>query len=63
MKGMLRHAFFLLFPSFLMAANPPDLQELNRMIARFAPVPVTADTSKLSPATSRPSKSCSTQHA
>jgi hypothetical protein len=27
----------------------PDLAELNRMIARFAPAPVTADTSKLQP--------------
>jgi len=33
----------------LSAATIPDLAELNRMIARFAPVELHADTSKLSP--------------
>jgi hypothetical protein len=33
----------------LAAAAIPDLNELSRMIARFAPAPVTADTSKLVP--------------
>ena len=33
----------------LALAAVPDLPELNRMIARFAPAPVTADTSKLAP--------------
>ncbi len=33
----------------LALAAIPDLAELNRMIARFAPAPVTADTSKLAP--------------
>jgi len=32
----------------LAAATIPDLAELNRMIARFAPVRVSADASKLS---------------
>jgi Peptidase family M49 len=31
------------------AATPPDLNELNRMIARFAPATLSADMSKLSP--------------
>src|SRR5215510_13685590 len=38
---------FIAMASF--AATPPDLPELNRMIARFAPATLTADTSKLSP--------------
>src|ERR1041385_2262068 len=33
----------------LSAASIPDLAELNRMIVRFAPVELHADTSKLSP--------------
>ncbi len=42
-------ALFLFSGALLMAQTPPDLADLNRMIARFAPVPVTADTSKLAP--------------
>jgi hypothetical protein len=39
----------LLFTMTIALAAIPDLAELNRMIARFAPAPVTADTSKLQP--------------
>src|SRR5579863_9874662 len=39
----------LLLPMTLALAAIPDLAELNRMIARFAPAPVTADSSKLAP--------------
>ena len=41
--------FALLFTMTIALAAIPDLAELNRMIARFAPAPVTADTSKLQP--------------
>jgi hypothetical protein len=37
------------FSVLVLAASIPDLAELNRMIARFTPARVTADTSKLSP--------------
>lgn len=43
-----RRAAILLGMSLVATAAIPDLAELNRMIARFAPAPVTADTSKLS---------------
>src|SRR5580704_12861176 len=46
-EGMRRLALLLLMTLALAAI--PDLAELNRMIARFAPAPVTADTSKLAP--------------
>lgn len=47
---MLKHASILFcFCMTTIAATIPDLNELNRMIARFAPVTLTADTSKLSP--------------
>jgi hypothetical protein len=39
----------IVFAMTLSAAAIPDLAELNRMIARFAPVELYADTSKLSP--------------
>src|ERR1700683_1908134 len=39
----------LLFTMTIALAALPDLAELNRMIARFAPAPVTADMSKLAP--------------
>ncbi len=39
----------VVFSMALALAAVPDLAELNRMIARFAPVKVTADTSKLAP--------------
>jgi hypothetical protein len=45
----MRRWIALLFPMALALAAVPDLAELNRMIARFAPAPVTADTSKLAP--------------
>src|SRR5256885_7559366 len=38
----------VLFTMALALAAIPDLNELDRMLARFAPAPVTADTSKLS---------------
>jgi hypothetical protein len=41
--------FALLFTMTIALAAIPDLSELNRMIARFVPAPVTADTSKLQP--------------
>src|SRR6185437_12374191 len=44
----MRRLIALLFAMTLAVAAIPDLAELNRMIARFAPAPVTADTSKLS---------------
>jgi hypothetical protein len=40
--------FVVLLSMALTAATIPDLAELNRMIARYAPVEVSADTSKLS---------------
>lgn len=47
---MRRPAWIALFlPMTLALAAIPDLAELNRMIARFAPAPVTADSSKLAP--------------
>ena len=47
---MLKHASILFcFCMTTFAATIPDLAELNRMIARFAPATLTADTSKLSP--------------
>ncbi len=45
----MRRWIALLFPMALALAAVPDLTELNRMIARFAPAPVTADSSKLAP--------------
>jgi Peptidase family M49 len=45
----MRRLLAVLFSMALALAAVPDLAELNRMIARFAPVPVTADTSKLAP--------------
>lgn len=45
----MRRALAGLLPMALVLAAVPDLAELNRMIARFAPATVTADTSKLSP--------------
>jgi Peptidase family M49 len=47
MKGKPWLAF--LFTMTIALAAIPDLAELTRMIARFAPAPVTADTSKLQP--------------
>ena len=47
MRGFSRTLAPFLFCVTLMAAIP-DLAELNRMIARFAPVELHADTSKLS---------------
>jgi hypothetical protein len=47
-EGMRRAAGLLLTMTLALAAIP-DLAELSRMIARFAPAPVTADTSKLAP--------------
>ena len=47
---MLKRASILIcFCMTTIAATIPDLAELNRMIARFAPATLTADTSKLSP--------------
>ena len=48
MKGKLRWGA-LFFAMTIALAAIPDLAELNRMIARFAPAQVTADTSKLQP--------------
>ena len=45
----MRRFLALFFSMTLALAAIPDLAELNRMIARFAPAPVTADTSKLAP--------------
>jgi len=45
----MRRWIAVIFPMALALAAVPDLPELNRMIARFAPAPVTADTSKLAP--------------
>jgi Peptidase family M49 len=45
----MRRLLAVFFPMALALAAVPDLAELNRMIARFAPAPVTADTSKLAP--------------
>jgi len=39
----------ILFCMTLAAATIPNLDELNRMIARYAPAEITADTSKLAP--------------
>jgi hypothetical protein len=44
-----QQAGVILLGMTLALAAVPDLAELNRMIARFAPAPVTADTSKLVP--------------
>src|SRR5580700_8194524 len=48
MKGIPRW-LALAFTMTIALAAVPDLAELNRMIARFAPAPVTADTSQLAP--------------
>jgi hypothetical protein len=45
----MRRSIAVFFPMALALAAVPDLGELNRMLARFAPAPVTADTSKLAP--------------
>ncbi len=45
----MRRALAVLLPMALALAAVPDLAELNRVIARFAPATVTADTSKLAP--------------
>ncbi len=45
----MRRWIAVLFPMALALAAVPDLAELNRMLARFAPAPVTADTSRLPP--------------
>jgi hypothetical protein len=45
----MRRLSVILLGMTLALAAVPDLAELNRMIARFAPAPVTADTSKLVP--------------
>src|ERR1041385_8794287 len=39
-----------LFSALMLTAAIPDLAELNRMIARFAPAPLRADTAQLSAA-------------
>src|SRR5579862_2131590 len=39
----------IVFCMTMFAATIPDLAELNRMQARFAPAEISADTSKLSP--------------
>lgn len=43
----MRRWIAVLFAMTIAAAAIPDLADLNRMIARFAPAPVSADTSKL----------------
>ncbi len=45
----MRRLGVILLGMTLALAAVPDLAELNRLIARFAPAPVTADTSKLVP--------------